>query len=188
MPFDGLTLYVYDVKSLHMKHLLSFFLLCSIAIAFSSATQQKEQQVFLKLIDASGQTIRGTSVQRGYERQIEVTNFSGYTTGNSQLKFTMPSGSATAALANVQGSKQQLPSALFTITQIGEVTINITSTVRLEEVTVLSVSDVNGSTEVTLKASRIGVTYFQMNRRTGVQTVSSKTGFDFANKQPWTSF
>lgn len=171
-----------------MKRLIIYSLLCLATIFISSATRQPKQQVFLQLVDASGQSIRGTSLQRGFERQIIATDFSGVTTGNPQIKFTMPSGAASAMLANLQGSKQQLSYAVFTITEQGEATLNITSTVRLEDMSVVSVNDANGSTDVTLKASRIGTTYFQNNRKTGVRTVSSKTGFDFANKQVWSSF
>jgi len=171
-----------------MKYLSNFLLLCTTALLLSATTKQSKQKIFLRLVDASGQTIRGTSVERFYERQIEVTAFSGLTTGNPQVKFTMPSGAATAILANLQGNKQKLSSGVFTNTEQGEPTLNVTSTVRLEEVIVISVSDANGSTEVTLKASRIGTTYFQNNLKTGVRTVGSKTGFDFANKQPWAAF
>jgi type VI protein secretion system component Hcp len=171
-----------------MKLLFHLLLFCCTAVVLSASAQQKEQRIFLRLVDASGQPIRGTSVERFYERQIEATAFSGFATGSSTIRFTMPSGAATATLANLQATKKALPSALFSVTTSGEATLNLLSTVRLEEVYVTSVTDVNGSTEVTLKASRIGVTYFQNNLKTGVRTVSSKTGFDFGNKQPWTAF
>lgn len=171
-----------------MNRLANFLLLFATITLLSGTTKQSKQKIFLRLVDASGQTIRGTSIERFYERQIEVTAFSGFSTGNAQVKFTMPSGAATATLANLQGSKQKLSSAVFTNTEQGEPTLNVMSTVRLEEVIVISVSDANGSTEVILKATRIGVTFFQNNLKTGVRTISSKTGFDFANKQPWTAF
>ncbi|HUC81334.1 MAG TPA: hypothetical protein VMR70_10485 [Flavisolibacter sp.] len=171
-----------------MKSIANATLLYITCLLLTSATVQTKQQVYLQLVDPAGQPIRGTSVDRGYERQIIATAFSGYTAGNSQLRFSMPSGSASAALANLQGSGQKLPSAVFTITEPGEARPNVVSSVRLEDVAVKSVNDANGSTAVVLQASRIGVTYFQNNRKTGERTVSGKTGYDFTTKQPWNSF
>ena len=52
----------------------------------------------------------------------------------------------------------------------------------------IRVEDVNGSTNVTLQAARIGTTYFQQNLKTGVRTISGKTGFDYTTGQTWNSF
>ena len=100
-----------------MNRLLPFFLTGLVLIVFTSATRQNKQQVFLQLVDPSGQMIRGTSTTRGYEKQIIATNFSGVTTGNPQVQISMPSDAASASLANVLGGKQKLPYAIFTITQ-----------------------------------------------------------------------
>lgn len=171
-----------------MNTVFRFTLLWIVTLPFGFAFGQSNQKIYLQITDAAGQVIRGSSVDRGYERQIEITNFSGYSTGSATVKFTMPSGTATATLANLQTTKQKSIWALFTLTESGETKSNAGSAIRLEDMNVTSVSDTNGSTEVALKASRIGATYFQKNIKTGVRTVSSKTGFDFINQQPWTSF
>mgnify|MGYP006179118285 FL=1 len=171
-----------------MKRLFQFLLIAALTAAFTSADIQLKQQTFLQMVDAKGQLIQGSSVQRGYERLITATFFSGVTTGNAQEKYTMPSGGASAVLATMQGSKQKLPYAVFTITEPGEARLNVLSTIRLESVSIIRVEDVNGSTNVTLQAARIGTTYFQQNLKTGVRTISGKTGFDYTTGQTWNSF
>lgn len=171
-----------------MIRLVQFLLMAVLTAAFASADMQLKQQTFLQMVDAKGLVIQGTSVQRGYERQIIATFFSGVTTGNAQVKFTMPSGGASAVLATMQGSKQKLPYAVFTVTEPGEARLYVLSTIRLESVSIILVEDVNGSTNVTLQAARIGTTYFQNNLKTGIRTISGKTGFDYNTGQTWNSF
>ena len=171
-----------------MKRLSQFLMLSVLMIMLASGTTQSKQQIFLQMVDANGQLIRGTSVQRFYERQIIVTSFSGVTTGKAQIQFIMPSGGASATLARMQGSKETIPYAVFTITVPAEPTWNVLSTVRLEVIRVISVQDANGSTSVTLQAERIGTTYFQNNLKTGIRSVTGKTGYDFKTGQTWNSF
>ncbi len=171
-----------------MKRFFQFLLLPVLTTGFTPADIQLKQQTFLKMVDAKGQLIQGTCVQRGYERQIIATSFSGVTTGNAQVKYTMPSGGASAMLATMQGSKQKLPYAVFTITEPGEARLNVLSTIRLESVSIIRVEDANGNTNVILQAARIGTTYFQNNLKTGIRTISGKTGFDYTTNQTWNSF
>lgn len=149
---------------------------------------QTKQQTFLKLTDPNGQMIRGTSTQRFYERQIIASFFSGVSSGNPQIQFTMPPGAASAALTNLIGSKQNLLNGLFSITQYGETGLALLYSVRLEDIKVISVREGEGGTNVTLQASRIGTTYYQYDRRTGQRVVSGKTGFDFTSNSNWNNF
>ena len=171
-----------------MKRLSQFLMLSVLMIMLASGTTQSKQQIFLQMVDANGQLIRGTSVQRFYERQIIVTSFSGVTTGKAQMQFSMPSGGTSATLSSMQGNKETIPYAVFTITVPAEPTWNVLSTVRLELVRVLTVEDVNGSTSVTVQAGRIGTTYFQNNLKTGIRTVTGKTGYDYTTGQTWNAF
>lgn len=171
-----------------MKRFFQILMLGVLIAGSSSATLQTKQQTFLQITDASGQLIRGTSLQKFYERQIIVTSFSGVTAGNAQVQFTMPSGGASATLATLRGGKETIPYAVFTVTQPAETGLNVLSTVRLEVIRVLSVTDANGSTSATLQAGRIGTTYFQNNLKTGIRTVSGKTGYDYTTGQTWNAF
>lgn len=171
-----------------MKRIVQFLILAALTVLNTSSALQKKQEIFLQITDANGQLLRGTSTQRGYERQIIVTSFSGVTTGKAQLQFTMPSGAVSATLANMQGSKATIPSAVFTVTEPAEARLHVLSTVRLEAIRVLTVEDANGSTSITLQATRVGTTYYQYNLRTGLRTVSGKTGYDYSTGQSWNTF
>lgn len=171
-----------------MKHLFQYLLLSALLAISGAATSQTKQETFLQIVDANGQPVRGTSVQRFYERQIIATGFSGVTAGKAQVQFTMPSGGASATLATLQGSKETIPYAVFTNTVPAEPTWNVLSTVRLEAIRVISVQDANGSTSVTLQAERIGTTYYQNNLKTGIRSVTGKTGYDFKTGQTWNAF
>ena len=171
-----------------MKRFFQILMLGVLIAGSSSATLQTKQQTFLQITDASGQLICGTSMQKFYERQIIAISFSGVTAGNAQVQFTMPSGGASATLANLRGGKETIRYAVFTITVPAEPTWNVLSTVRLEAIRVISVQDANGSTNVTLQAERIGTTYYQNNLKTGIRTVSGKTGYDFKAGQAWNAF
>lgn len=171
-----------------MKLLLHLFFVISLIAVQASAPAPANQETFLKVTDASGQLIRGTSTAIGFERQILAQAFSGYVAGSPDVSFSMPAGSATAALATAQTGKQTLPYALFTNAIYDNPRPRTVSTVRLEDVKVVSVSEANGSAQVTFKAKRLGVTYYTYNQKTGTNSVSGKTGYDFGNKQAWTKF
>lgn len=143
-----------------MKRLTSCSLLLCISAFFIFAARQPKEEVFARMVDASGQNIAGTSVTRPFEKQIEVIQFSGVTTGKPELRFIMPVSNASAVLVNMVTNKEGIKEAVFSITKRDDQGPQIIYIVRLEEVTVLETRDVNGSTDVTLKAVRIGTTYF----------------------------
>ena len=66
--------------------------------------------------------------------------------------------------------------------------LQLRSTIRLEEVTVVRTQETIGGTEVTLKADRIGTTQYEWNRKTGVVTIAGKTGYDYKAGTSWNSF
>lgn len=171
-----------------MKYISKSILAVMVPALFGWTSLQKEQQIFLTVVDGKGQLIRGTSLERGFERQIIVTAFSGVTTGNAVVKFSMPSGAASAGFSNMQGNKQKLPYAVFTLTEPGVSRLDVTTTIRLESISIVRVEDVNGSTNVTLQSARMGTTYFQQDRKTGARTISGKTGYDYTTGQTWNSF
>lgn len=171
-----------------MRSVSKLLLFVLLTILLTSNTTQSKQQIFLQLVNSNGQPIRGNSVHRGYERQLIVTSFSGITTDNAKVQFTISSGGFSANLITIQSNKETLPYAVFTITESGESKLNILSIIRLEAIRILSVKDTDGSTHVTLQAERIGSTYYQYDRKTGIRSVSGKTGYDYTKRQIWNSF
>lgn len=171
-----------------MKRLLHLSMLLLVTGLLSSAMAQVKEPVFLQLMDANGKLVKGTSVVRGYERQIEVLQFSGVSSGNPELRFSMPSSSASSLLSAAAGEKGGFPWAVFSVTIQVPDKLLLRSTIRLEGVTVVRTLETIGSTEVILKADRMGTTQYEWNRKSGVVTIAGKAGYDFKSGTTWNSF
>lgn len=165
---------------------LSIFFLVSGLL--SAAKVQVKEPVFLQLMDANGKLVKGTSVARGYERQIEVVQFSGVGSGNPELRFSMPSSGASSLISAAAGEKGGFSWAVFSVTIQGPDKLLLRSTIRLEGVTVVRTQETIGSTEVILKADRMGTTQYEWNRKSGVVTIAGKAGYDFKSGTTWNSF
>jgi hypothetical protein len=171
-----------------MKRIFKFCLLFLVTGLLLVAMAPVKEPVFLQLMDANGKLVKGTSVARGYERQIEVLQFSGVSSGNPELRFSMPSSGASSILSAAAGEKGGFSWAVFSTTTQGSDKLLLRSTIRLEGITVVRTQENIGSTEVTLKADRIGTTHYEWNRKSGVLTVAGKTGYDYKAGTSWNSF
>ncbi len=171
-----------------MNRFIYLSLLLLVSGLLQPAKGQVKEPVFLQLLDANGKLVKGTSVIRGYERQIEVLHFSVVSSGNPELRFSMPSGSASSLLSAAAGEKGSFAWAVFSVTVQSPDKLQLRSTIRLEEVTVVRTQETIGGTEVTLKADRIGTTQYEWNRKTGVVTIAGKTGYDYKAGTSWNSF
>ncbi len=153
--------------------------------------QAQTQDVFIKLTDASGKQINGTSITRGYEKWITGLTISSSGKNNSQLNFTMQVSGAAADLKRAMAQGEWLMNGQVIVTQPGERPVRI-YTIAMEKIKVLACSESMGcnnmmTTTVMLSATRIGWTYYQQDK-TGTSTISNKYGFDLENGKPWTNF
>jgi len=170
-----------------MKKLLSILVLLP-AIAFS-----QKNNAYIKLTGATGLPIKGNSVARGFERQIEAYPFQSNSANNdTRISFTMPVGPASGELRANINSKQLLPKGEVTITSRGSDRLVIVYKINMENIKVEScddVQDLSGQvvTQVVLRAVRIGWTYYTSSK-SGALTVSGKSGWDSERSVAWTSF
>lgn len=171
-----------------MKRIFKFCLLFLVTGLLLVAMAPVKEPVFLQLMDANGKLVKGSSVARGYERQIEVLQFSGVSSGNPELLFSMPSGGASSILSAAVGEKGSFQWAVFNLMNQGVEKLELRSTIRLEGVTIVRITEVNGSTEVVLKADRIGTTHYEWNRKSGTRTIAGKDGYDFKAGTAWNTF
>jgi len=168
---------------------LLFILFLSPLLALSQKTNS-----FLRLTDARGQQIKGNGAVKGFERNIELTSFSS-TPGkeNTQIYFTMLVQGAGADFRRALVSGEYLLNGLLTQLTTGPDGRTLPQyTIKMEKISVLSCTESMGcnavmNTSVTLKATRIGWTYFSTNR-TGVIAVANKYGWDAENRVEWNSF
>jgi type VI protein secretion system component Hcp len=162
-----------------MKAILLMLMLLPI-----SMLAQKGNDVFGKFATAENAIIKGTSVARHYENQLEVTNLDANNTNNNAVvKFSIPIGNASAIFRDALNNKKKLRSGEITVkTHVDE--NNIIYIINLEDISVEACTDVNGITSLQLRATRICWTYFSRDRM-GKMT-STKTGWDTRAEKPWT--
>lgn len=158
------------------------------AIAFS-----QKNFAYVKLTGTNGLPIKGNSVAKGFERQIEAYPFQSNSASNdTHISFTMPVGPASGELRTGINSKQLLPNGEVTVTTRSSDRVVIVYKINMENIKVEScddVQDANGQmvTQVVLRAVRIGWTYYT-NSKTGGLTVSAKNGWDSERNIAWTAF
>ena len=170
-----------------MKKLLFIFLLMP-TIAFS-----QKNMAYVNLTGTTGLPIKGNSVAKGFERQIEAYPFQSNSANNdTRISFSMPVNPASGELRANINSKLPLPKGEITVTTRGTDRLVIVYKINMENIRVEScddVQDLSGQmvTQVVLRAVRIGWTYYTYSK-SGVQTVSSKNGWDSERSVAWTSF
>jgi type VI protein secretion system component Hcp len=158
---------------------------------FSLAQNAK---VYIKLTDGGGKMIRGTSTARGYEYWIEALTTGSAGENNIQFLFSMPVSGASALLKSMMSRGEQVLNGEVVVTTVGNNgTLLLSQTIKMEQASVLSCSETMGcnnvmTTAVTLQATRIGWTYYSIDRTGAMVTVSQKFGWDASTRSPWTKF
>lgn len=156
----------------------------------------QKSDVFIRLTDARGQLIKGEALLKGFENWLGATTFNaaGKSNTNTQLNFTITVNGASGELKKALSNGELLLSgqvAVMIPNPSGAVPMK-SYTIKMEKIAVLTCYEAMGcnnvmNTTVTLKATRIGWTYFNP-ATTGQQTVSSKFGWDAETNSQWTSF
>jgi len=171
-----------------MKTIIFLLLLIPI-ISFSQKTD-----VFVKLTDPKGIQIKGEATLKGFERWIGATTISSGGKNNTELSFTMAVTGASADLKRALANGELLLSGQVTVLSPNPTTgYPVTSyTIKMENIAVTFCNEAMScnnvlNTTVTLQATRIGWTYYQIDR-TGAQVVSKKFGWDAATQAEWTNF
>jgi type VI protein secretion system component Hcp len=170
-----------------MRNLI-LILLFTPLVAFSQKTE-----MFVKLTDAKGQPIKGDAVMRGFERAIYATTLNSAGKNNTQLTFTMAISGAAADLKRAMVSGETLTEGQITVLApvITTGVPQISYTVTMENIVVSSCGEVMDNsnamvTAVTLQATRVGWTYYQVGK--GSQTVTGKFGWDASARSEWSNF
>ena len=146
---------------------------------------------FLKLTNAKGQQITGTSEDRRYSKSIiALTNSSG---GKNDVlfNFTMVINGASAELKRVMANGEFLTSGEFYIIPASE-TRTPSFIKKFEKIRVLSCVESMGcngtmTTAVTLQAARVGSIYYSQNK-VGAWIIDRKFGWDAEGGKEWTNF
>lgn len=166
-----------------------FILLLSPLFSWAQKTD-----AYIKLTDARGQQIKGEAVLKGFERWIGATSITSGGKNNSQFDFTMNINGASADLKRTLTSGERLLNGQATVIHLDASSFRPATayTIKMENISVLACSETMGcnnqmTTTVTLKATRIGWTYYQTDR-TGATVVSRKYGWNEDTNAEWVAF
>jgi type VI protein secretion system component Hcp len=165
-----------------------------ILLFFPLVSFSQKANTFIKLIDSRGQQIKGDAFLKGYENWISATTISSAGKNNTQLSFTMTITGASAELKRAMANGETLLGGQVTVLDLSQNTYIpiISYTIKMENIVVSSCSEAMGcdnvmNTTVTLQATRIGWTYYQIGK-TGTQAISRKFGWDTGTQTEWTNF
>lgn len=148
---------------------------------------QKEES-FGKFIQEDGTIIKGSSLVKLYERQVPLFNLESNASANSTtVRFTMNQEAAAGILRDLSITGKKLRSGEIVLTYISFDRRQVRYKINMENVAVTEVTESNGSVSVQLNATRIGWTYYTYTK-SGLQSISSKTGWDAERRTNWTSF
>ncbi len=164
-----------------------FILLLSPFLSVAQTTN-----VFIKIFDTKGQQINGEAVTKGFEKWIQATSTSSTGKNNTQFSFTMLVCGASADLKKAMAANELLLKVEVSTVAPSSYTGAIVYTIKMEQVKVLSCSELMGcnnamNTTVSLQATRIGWTYYTQSK-TGASTVSKKFGWDAESNKEWANF
>ena len=165
-----------------------------ILLLFPIATFSQKQDIYIKLTDARAQQIKGEALLKGFERWLQAATISSSGKNNSQLNFTMNISGASADLKRALSTGELLLNGQVTVTT-SDASLGRPATVytiKMENIGVLACSETMGcnnqmTTTVTLKATRIGWTYYQTDK-TGAAVVSRKYGWNEYNQAQLAAF
>jgi type VI protein secretion system component Hcp len=148
----------------------------------------QKDEIFAKFINEDGSVIKGSSMTQYYERQIPVFSIETNSAGNSTIvSFTMPVESASGVLRNLQNSQGKMRSGEMVVTYISLDQRRVRYKINMENIAVEECTDSGSTTIVKLHASRIGWTYYSYTK-SGIQSVSTKNGWDEDRGKSWTGF
>ena len=148
---------------------------------------QKDES-FARFIKDDGSVIKGSSVTRFYERQVPLYNLETNSAANSTtIRFTMSNENASAVLRDMMLNNKKMRSGEIAVTFISLEKRLVRYKINMENIVVEECNEANGSTTVQLHATRIGWTYYSYSK-SGIQTITSKTGWDEEKRSAWTSF
>ncbi len=148
---------------------------------------QKDES-FAKFINEDGSVIRGSSVTKFYEKQIPLYSLETNSANNSTtIRFTMGTESAAGVLRNLLQANKKMRSGEIAVTYTSYDRRQVRFKINMENISVEECTDANGTTIIQLHATRIGWTYYSYTKG-GVQSISSKSGWDEEKRRAWTGF
>lgn len=153
-----------------------------------SLLAQRDTENFGKFTSDDGTIIKGDVMTKGYERQLQINNLiANSANNNTKISFTIPNGNASGIFRSVLNTKQKLRSGEIVVTTTNAEKRLIAYKINMQDIVVNECVDSNGQTSLQLTATKIGWTYYTLDKM-GRTTISGKNGWDASAKRAWTEF
>lgn len=131
---------------------------------------QRTQQ-FGKFTDTNGKTITGTSMERGYERQINIDDLQVNISDVIRIQITIPTSPAVHSFENAVSTKSSLRSGEITVLKQIEDRKIISQIILMNNIRVLSVNISDEQASITLEAESYDQTFYEHERNGHVKAV-----------------
>ncbi len=171
-----------------MGKTLSFLVIIILIFVLPVTSLAQKDEIFAKFISDDGSLIKGSSMVRLYERQIPLSGLETSSASKSTVvRLTMNNESASAVFRNLQLADKRMRSGEITVTFLSLDRRLVRYKINMENIAVEEYSDSQNSCIIQLHATRIGWTYYSYTK-SGIQTISSKIGWDEELGTSWSGF
>ncbi|WP_159076400.1 hypothetical protein [Flagellimonas amoyensis] len=135
-------------------------LITLLALPMSLAAQRT--QLFGKFIDQNGNLIEGTSMERGYERQLVIDGFS--ITNATMVTLKIPNSVAVNAFQSIVDSKIALKSGQIAVLKLEADRKVIFQKILMTDLKVLSVTTKDDGVTLELKADTLEQMFYETDK------------------------
>lgn len=133
-------------------------------VALSTNLLAQRTESFGRFTDSGGKLIQGSSMERGYERQIYIEDLQVNTSEVIRVQITIPNDGAVTAFQTIANSKSVLPSGEITVLKLEEDRKVLYQKILMSAVKVLSVYQRDGLVSIELETSSFNQTFYTVDR------------------------
>lgn len=149
-------------------YLLSILFMLVSTMLFAQRTEQ-----FGRFTDSNGKTIIGTSMERGFERQIYIENLQVNTTDVIRIRITLPNSDAVSSFQSAANTKSTLQSGEITVLKLELDRKVLFQKILLSSVKVVSVTARDDSASIELETASFNQTYYTVDRNGNAKPVKN---------------
>lgn len=144
-----------------MKTIIYTFLLL---LAIPTALHAQRMENFGKFSDKDGFPIKGTALERGYERQIIITDINIATSGGTSVAISIPNSAAVASFQALVNTKNVLSSGEISILKQEVDRKVLFQKITMSSLKVMSVSVMDNIARVVLKPGGFSQVFYTTDK------------------------
>ena len=142
---------------------IQFLILLLLTISVNALAQRTLQ--FGKFTDKDGVNIKGTSMERGFERQIYIDQYSVNTTNETIVTISIPNSEAVASFQDIVDSKFSLQNGEISVLKIESERKVLSQKITMSAIKVISVNITDEAATLVLQPQTYNVTYANIPKK-----------------------